>query len=121
MPPTKTTPAKAAPPAKAAGKAPGTAVAKKNDPAAALQAAGLDPEEFLKDSEQDLGFGRDDLAIPFLKVLQKGSPEVNKRDAAFVEGSEVGDLFNTVSLQKYNGEKGIILIPVSAAYHDRAG
>ena len=39
---------------------------------------------------------QEDLALPFLKVLGQLSPEVNKRDAKYVEGAEPGKIINTV-------------------------
>jgi len=53
-----------------------------------------------------------DLALPFLKVLGQLSPEVNKRDAKYVEGSQPGMIINTVTAELYDGEKGIQVLPV---------
>ena len=39
------------------------------------------------------------------------SPEVNKRDAKYVEGAEPGMFLNTVTKQLYDGDKGIQVIP----------
>ena len=66
--------------------------------------------------EQDKGQGianisQEDLALPFLKVLGQLSPEVNKRDAKFVQGAEPGMIINTVTNEIYDGEKGIDVIP----------
>ena len=66
--------------------------------------------------EQDKGQGianisQEDLALPFLKVLGQLSPEVNKRDAKFVQGAEPGMIINTVTNEIYDGEKGIEVIP----------
>ena len=66
--------------------------------------------------EQDRGQGianisQEDLALPFLKVLGQLSPEVNKRDAKFVQGAEPGMIINTVTNEIYDGEKGIEVIP----------
>ena len=55
---------------------------------------------------------QDDLALPFLKVLGQLSPEVNKRDAKYVSGSEPGMILNTVSNDLYDGTKGINVLPV---------
>ena len=41
---------------------------------------------------------QEDLALPFLKVLGQLSPEVNKRDAKYVEGAEPGKIINTLFL-----------------------
>ena len=67
--------------------------------------------------EADAGQGianikQEDLALPFLKVLGQLSPEVNKRDAKFVEGSQPGMIINTVTNELYDGEKGIEVLPV---------
>ena len=55
---------------------------------------------------------QEDLALPFLKVLGQLSPEVNKRDAKYVEGAEPGMILNTVSNELYDGTKGINVLPV---------
>ena len=54
----------------------------------------------------------EDLAIPFLRVLADVSPQVKKRDGAYVEGAEAGMIFNTVLNEVYEAEKeGICVIP----------
>jgi len=67
--------------------------------------------------EADAGQGianikQEDLALPFLKVLGQLSPEVNKRDAKYVEGSQPGMIINSVTNELYDGEKGIQVLPV---------
>jgi len=57
------------------------------------------------------GMDREDFAMPFLRVLGQLSPEINKRDAKYVEGAEPGMIFNTVTKQTYDGEKGLNVIP----------
>ena len=55
--------------------------------------------------------GSDDFAMPFLRVLGQLSPEINKSDAIYVEGAEAGMIFNTVTKQTYDGEKGVNVLP----------
>ena len=55
--------------------------------------------------------GSEDFAMPFLRVLGQLSPEIKKRDAKYVEGAEAGMIFNTVTKQTYDGEKGLNVIP----------
>jgi len=67
--------------------------------------------------EADAGQGianikQEDLALPFLKVLGQLSPEVNKRDAKYVEGAQPGMIVNSVTNELYDGEKGIQVLPV---------
>ena len=57
------------------------------------------------------GMDSDDFAMPFLRVLGQLSPEVNERDAKYVEGAKAGMIFNTVTKQTYDGEKGLNVIP----------
>jgi hypothetical protein len=62
------------------------------------------------------GMGREearaeDYSIPFLRILQKGSPQVDKSEGAFIPGAEVGDFLNTVSGQHYSGSVGLKVIP----------
>ena len=66
--------------------------------------------------EQDQAGGMDqmgqgDFAMPFLRVLGQLSPEINKRDSKYVEGAEAGMIFNTVTKQTYDGEKGVNVLP----------
>jgi|TARA_R100000908_G_C3754578_1_gene148875 hypothetical protein len=75
-----------------------------------------------EDFEQFQGAGlsevtTDDLAIPFLRILAQLSPQVNKRDGAYVEGAEAGNIFNTVLNEVYDGDKGVRVVP--CLYHRR--
>ncbi len=53
----------------------------------------------------------EDLSIPFLRILAQLSPQVNKRDGAYVKGAEAGMLFNTVLNEVYDGEEGVQVVP----------
>ena len=67
---------------------------------------------FEQDANTAIGeMGAEDFALPFLRVLGQLSPETNKRDAKYVEGAEPGMIFNTVTKQTYDGEKGLNIIP----------
>lgn len=65
--------------------------------------------------EQDAGAGLDNadnesFAIPFIKVLQKLSPELSSKTG--IEGADEGMLYNTATGILTDGEKGMIIIPV---------
>lgn len=67
---------------------------------------------------EDAGMGmsevtRDDIAIPFLKVLQSLSDQLQKSKPEYIPGAEQGGIFNTVSGEVYNGDKGVVVIPVA--------
>lgn len=59
------------------------------------------------------GIGTDDQAIPFLSPLQPLSPQVNKRSDAYVEGAEAGSLLQSVTGEVYDGQEGVLLVPVA--------
>jgi len=67
--------------------------------------------------EEDAGGGFEEAgasayAIPFLQILQSGSPQCKKSDGAYIKGAEEGMLFNTVTQELYDGTAGIEVIPV---------
>jgi hypothetical protein len=51
------------------------------------------------------GMGQEDLAIPFLKILQKTSSEVDE-----IKGAKVGDIFNSVTKDIVQGKKGLRVV-----------
>ena len=55
--------------------------------------------------------GHEDLALPFLKILGQLSPEVNKMDGKYVKGAESGMIYNSVTKELFDGQKGIKIIP----------
>ena len=76
-----------------------------------LQEGSLD-EMFAEDAGAGMqGVGPNDLAIPFLVILQKGSPQVGKANAKYVKGAEQGAIFNTVSQELFDGQKGVLVVP----------
>ena len=91
----------------------GTTEAVKNTEVAVKAAAGaLSTVSFEEDASRGLGnIGHEDLALPFLKVLGQLSPEVNKRDGKYVQGAEPGMIFNSVTGELFDGEKGIEVVP----------
>ena len=76
-----------------------------------LQEGTLD-EMFMEDAGAGLtNMGANDFAIPFITILQKGSPQVSKANAKFIKGAEAGVIMNTVTQEIYNGDEGILYIP----------
>jgi len=53
----------------------------------------------------------EDYAIPFIRVLQSGSPQLKKNNGKYIEGAAQGMLFNTVTNELYDGDEGILVIP----------
>lgn len=53
----------------------------------------------------------DSYAIPFLAILQSGSPQVKKSNGKYIEGATEGCLLNTVQNTILDGEEGVLVIP----------
>ena len=69
--------------------------------------------QILKDAQSGVQtFKQDDLSIPFLRVLQQLSPQVDRRHEAYVEGAEEGMFLNTATNELWDGEKGIHVVPI---------
>lgn len=58
----------------------------------------------------------DDFAMPFLSLLQSGSPQCKKSDARFVKGAEEGVFFNTVEKECYGEEVTVVPVAYRRAY-----
>lgn len=68
------------------------------------------------DFEQDAGagfedVGRDDLAIPFIRILQSNSPQCDDDSGKYIKGAKKGMLINNVTNEMFDGDKGIVFIP----------
>lgn len=58
------------------------------------------------------GTGKDDLAIPFISILQGLSPEVKRSEGAYIDGAAEGMLLNTVTKDVIDTAKArFVLIP----------
>lgn len=67
---------------------------------------------------EDIGSGqenmtKEDFAIPRLAILQPTSPKVDKRNGEYVEGAEASMIIESVSNQLFDGEEGIVIVPVT--------
>lgn len=85
-----------------------------NLPAATASYAGQQIAVY--DYGRDAGAGMqnvtaDEVRIPLFRVLQSNSPQCKPVSAGGVDGARASMLFNTSSLDFYDGEKGLGLIP----------
>ena len=55
-------------------------------------------------------FDSSEMQIPFVRLLQPLSPQLNKKKAEYIEGASAGDAFNNVTGQHWDGEAGIDVI-----------
>lgn len=57
--------------------------------------------------------GQESFAIPFLTVLQKGSPQVDEASGAAIDGARAGMLFENVTGRIFSGKEGVVIVPCS--------
>lgn len=55
--------------------------------------------------------GAEAFAIPFLKVLQTNSPEVDETHAKYVKDAKAGMIYNTVTGELFDGREGVEFVP----------
>ena len=56
-------------------------------------------------------FDSSEMQIPFVRVLQALSPQLNKKKPEYIEGASSGDMYNTVTNEYWDGETGVVVIP----------
>ena len=66
-------------------------------------------DDMFEDGAEGAVFAANELQIPYLRLAQQMSPQVNKKDAKYIEGLSSGDVFNTLTEQVYGD--GVMLIP----------
>lgn len=102
----------------AAAKKAGTAVVPKGSDKTAVQAASME-EMYLQDAGQGLENARaEDFALPFIYLLQDGSPEVQKRSERYIEDAEAGQFMNTVSRFIYGRQIRVIPVQFDKVYNE---
>ena len=68
--------------------------------------------DFEQHAGEGIEFSRDDVAVPYLTVLQKLSPQCDEDKGEYIEGAKPGMFFDTVTQELMDGrEQGILVIP----------
>lgn len=52
-----------------------------------------------------------EMQIPFVRLAQSLSPQLNKKKPEYIDGLSLGDAFNNVTGQFWSGEEGITVVP----------
>ncbi len=73
---------------------------RKADEALRSAALGFDASGDTLEGFEKIG-GADTLAVPLIKILQKGSLQLDKEKPEFIQGAEVGQYFNTLTKTLY--------------------
>lgn len=70
----------------------------------------MDHEDLMSGGSSD--FGREDLSIPFIRIVQALSPVLQRGDVAYNPDAKQGMIIETVTPRLFDGDRGIIIIPV---------
>lgn len=69
--------------------------------------------DFIDEQDSMHGFehiSQETMALPFLRIIQKGSPQLDENSPKYIEGAKVGMFFNTASNDLYSKEVGLIVL-----------
>ena len=72
-------------------------------------------QRMLADLQNDgMDFGKEDLAIPFLRIAQDLTPQTKKHEPNYIAGLEPGDFYHTVTSEVWkNSTGGVLVVPVA--------
>ena len=68
-------------------------------------------DEITASAGEGTSFDSSEMQIPFIRIIQAMSPQANKKDDAYIDGSGQGDAFNTVTNEFWNGDDGLVVVP----------
>jgi len=79
-----------------------------------LKAAAFNIEEDdLKGFEQ---INSNTMSVPFIRIIQKGSPQINREKPEFIQGAQAGEWFNTVTKDVYGDAIRLIVLNYDHIY-----
>lgn len=84
-----------------------TAVAKAKETAVSTDVM----DDILGMAGEGASFDSSEMQIPFVRVAQSLSPQLNKKKPEYIEGLSAGDAFNTLTNERWEGEKGLVVVP----------
>ena len=68
-------------------------------------------DDILEFAGEGAAFDSSEMQIPFVRLLQALSPQLNKKKAEYIEGASAGDAFNNVTGKYWDGETGLVVVP----------
>ena len=84
-----------------------TAVAKAKETALSTDVM----EDIFGMAGEGASFDSSEMQIPFVRVAQSLSPQLNKKKGEYIEGLSAGDAYNTLTGEMWPGETGLVVVP----------
>jgi hypothetical protein len=77
------------------------------------QAKSITVNAYADDAGEGLeNISSDELLIPFIRILQGLSPEVDEAESKHIPDAKPGQMFNTATQELFDGTRGILFLPV---------
>jgi hypothetical protein len=74
--------------------------------------AGFSAEDLMADAQDNEAMGTEDVALPYIYILQTNSPQVNPGLPDYVDGAVASMFYNNVSQEVFEGRnQGILVVP----------
>jgi len=84
-----------------------TAVTKKQETAVSIDVL----DDIFEHAGEGASYDSSEMIIPFVRLAQSLSPQVNKKKPEYIEGLSVGDAYNNVTGEWWSGEAGLVVVP----------
>jgi hypothetical protein len=68
-------------------------------------------DDIFEHAGEGASFDSSEMIIPFVRLAQSLSPQVNKKKPEHIEGLSVGDAYNNVTGEWWPGENGLVVVP----------
>jgi hypothetical protein len=80
-------------------------------PGTSVSTSVVSVEQMMKDAKKGMeGTSAESFAIPFISILQKGSPQVDEEDGAYMPKAKAGMFFLNVNSRLFDGKAGIDIV-----------
>ena len=73
-------------------------------------------DDIFESAGEGASFDSSEMQIPFVRLVQALSPQINKKKPEYIDGVSQGDAFNTVTKEYWDGEKGLDSYPLFPSY-----
>lgn len=68
-------------------------------------------DDILLMAGEGASYDASEMQIPFVRVAQSLSPQLNKKKPEFIDGLSLGDAYNTITSERWESEKGFVVVP----------
>ena len=67
-------------------------------------------DDIFSDAGEGSSFAADEMTMPFIRLAQQMSPQVNKNKPEYIKGLGAGDIFNNLTGEYWDGSEGMRVV-----------